>query len=231
MGTRRTQRQEWQRRFIQERAMQVFADHGYHGATMEQVAEAAEVSKGTLYNYFDSKEDLFGSLVERGIDELFAMVDEVVAGGGSLAEITQRLVLHFLEYFESRLGMRLMFLAEGDQTATTHQEIRTLMRSRHRAFIERVADLIRLGQERGVLRPGDPVRAAVVIINILFAEVQLDAMRAQDTPPSEGAEEITAYILGALGVVPETTQPPAGEATPFPQGKTTQLPAGEGIHS
>jgi AcrR family transcriptional regulator len=211
MGTRSTARQEWQRRYIQERAMLVFADHGYHGATMEQVAEAAEVSKGTLYNYFDSKQDLFGSLVERGIDELFAQVDQVMAGGGSIVEMTHRLVLHFLEYFESRLGMRLMFLAEGEQPAATHEEIRDLMRSRHRALIERVAGLVRLGQERGVLRPGDPVRAATVVINILFAEVQYDALRGQDTPPSEGADEITTYILGALGIQPETLPPPAGE--------------------
>jgi AcrR family transcriptional regulator len=213
MGTLSTARQEWQRRYIQERAMQIFADHGYHGATMEQVAEAAEVSKGTLYNYFASKHDLFGSLVERGIDELFALVDQVVDAGGSIQDITHRLVLHFLEYFESRMGMRLMFLADGDQVAATDREIRTLMKSRHRAFIERVAGLIRLGQERGVLRPGDPGRAATVVISILFAEIQLDAMRGQDTPPSEGADEITAYILGALGVPPETTQPHAGEGT------------------
>ncbi len=213
MGTRRKERLAWQRRFIQERAMQVFADHGYHDATMELVAEAAEVSKGTLYNYFTSKHDLFGSLVERGIDELFALVDQVVDAGGSIQEMTHRLILHFLEYFESRLGMRLMFLSDGDQSTSTHREIRTLMQSRHRAFIERVAGLIRLGQERGVLRPGDPVRAAAVVISILFAEIQLDAMRGQDTPPSEGADEITVYILGALGVQPETTPSPAGEGT------------------
>jgi AcrR family transcriptional regulator len=213
MGTRRKERLEWQRQFIQERAMQVFADHGYHGATMELVAEAAEVSKGTLYNYFTSKHDLFSSLVERGIDELFSMVDQVVDAGGSIQEITQRLVLHFLEYFESRLGMRLMFLSDGDQVPSTRREIRTLMQSRHRAFIERVAGLIRLGQERGIVRPGDPVRAAAVVISILFAEIQLDAMRGQDTPPSEGADEITAYILGALGFPLESPQPTTGEGT------------------
>ena len=214
MSRRRTERQEWQRRFIQERALGVFAASGYHGSTMEMVAEAAEVSKGTLYNYFESKEELFASLIERGVDGLFNMVDEVVAAGGSIEEMTRRLVLHFFEYFESGLGMHRILLSEGDRTGLVHQrELRTLMRSRQKAFIERVAELIRGGQELGVIRQGDPVRAAAVVINILFSEIMLDAMRDHDAPPSEGADEITAYVLGALGVPADALHVPSGEGS------------------
>ena len=214
MSRRRTERQEWQRRFIQERALRVFAASGYHGSTMDMVAEAAEVSKGTLYNYFESKEELFASLIERGVDGLFNMVDEVVAAGGSIQEMTRRLVLHFFEYFESGLGMHRILLAEGNRTGLVHQrELRSLMRSRQQAFIERVADLIHQGQELGVVRPGDPTRAAAVVINILFSEIMLDAMRGHDLPPSEGADEITAYILGALGVPTDARHVPSGEGS------------------
>lgn len=215
MSTRRAERQEWQRRYIQERAMNVFAASGYHGTTMEQVAEAAEVSKGTLYNYFSSKEDLFASLIEQGIDGLFRMVDEVVAAGGSIQEMTQRLVLHFFEFFESGLGMHRILLSETDRFGTSHQKtLRELMKSRRQAFIERVANLIQIGQQRGVVRPGDPVRAASVVINILFSEIMLDAMRGQDAHYSEGAEEITVYILGALGVPTDAQHTPSGEGEP-----------------
>jgi AcrR family transcriptional regulator len=213
MSTRRTIRQEWQRRYIQERAMPVFAEHGYFGTTMEQVAEAAEVSKGTLYNYFAGKNDLFGSLVERGIDELFAMLDQVMDAGGSIQEVTHRLVQHFLEYFASGLGMRMMILSEREQITATHREIGPLIQARYRALIERVAGLIRLGQEQGILRPGDPVRAATVVISILSAEIHFEAMSGMNDHSTEGAEEIAACILGALGVQPGTPTSPAGEGT------------------
>jgi AcrR family transcriptional regulator len=215
MSTRRAERQEWQRRYIQERAMSVFAASGYHGTTMEQVAEAAEVSKGTLYNYFRSKEELFASLIEQGVEGLFQMVDEVVAGGGSVQEITRRLVLHFFEFFESGLGMHRILLAETDRFGTAHQKtLRELMKSRRQAFVERVAGLIQMGQERGVIRPGDPVRAASVVINILFSEIMLDAMRGHEAHYSEGADEITDYILGALGVQADAQHTPTVEGDP-----------------
>ncbi|MGI8550199.1 MAG: TetR/AcrR family transcriptional regulator [Dehalococcoidia bacterium] len=52
------------RRYILDAALQTFLRDGYHGATMERVAEDADVSKQTLYNYFADKEELFIALVE-----------------------------------------------------------------------------------------------------------------------------------------------------------------------
>ncbi len=63
------------RRRIIEGAAEIFARDGYEGASMSQIAAAANVSKGTLYNYFPSKQALFGAFVrqrcERLVDAVF----------------------------------------------------------------------------------------------------------------------------------------------------------------
>ncbi|MFT8469215.1 MAG: helix-turn-helix domain-containing protein, partial [Acetobacter syzygii] len=60
MGESETKRQQ-----ILTGASSVFAEHGYEGASMSAIARQASVSKGTLYNYFANKADLFAAFVEQ----------------------------------------------------------------------------------------------------------------------------------------------------------------------
>ena len=62
-STRRDRRIVARRTQILEAAEVVFAAKGYHGATTREIAQAADVSEGTLYNYFASKRDLFVGLM------------------------------------------------------------------------------------------------------------------------------------------------------------------------
>ena len=61
---RKAQERQARRRRIQEAARTVFAERGYSGASIEQIARAAQLSVGAIYLYFRSKEDLYVSLVE-----------------------------------------------------------------------------------------------------------------------------------------------------------------------
>ncbi|MCZ7683200.1 MAG: TetR/AcrR family transcriptional regulator [Sandaracinaceae bacterium] len=63
-------------------AERVFGDKGAAVATMDEVADAAAVSKGTLYLYFKSKDDLFVALTHRPLETVLARFEELVAQGG-----------------------------------------------------------------------------------------------------------------------------------------------------
>ena len=53
---------------ILEAAAQLFAEKGFHRTTTKDIAQAADVSEGTLYNYFDNKEDLLFGIMEKLVD-------------------------------------------------------------------------------------------------------------------------------------------------------------------
>ena len=58
-------------------AAQVFAEKGFHKATTKEIAKAAEVSEGTIYNYFSNKRELLFALIELiGVQSLRAVVQE-----------------------------------------------------------------------------------------------------------------------------------------------------------
>jgi AcrR family transcriptional regulator len=63
------------RRNIMEVALEVFAEHGYEASSISMIATRAGVSKGLMYNYFKSKEDLLLSLMENGLNEMVSMID------------------------------------------------------------------------------------------------------------------------------------------------------------
>lgn len=67
---------EERRTQILEAAAQVFSDHGYHGATIRQIAERAGLAEGTIYLYFSSKRDLLLTAWEHvAISSLFPLLD------------------------------------------------------------------------------------------------------------------------------------------------------------
>ena len=76
----RREREKAQRRDdILRAARDVFFQHGFHTATVDDVAVAAEVSKGTVYLYFDTKETILAHLLLEGLDMLVADLEAAYA--------------------------------------------------------------------------------------------------------------------------------------------------------
>jgi AcrR family transcriptional regulator len=61
-------RQE-KRKLILETALKIFATYGYHGASINMIAQHAGIAKGSLYNYFESKEELLKAIVSDGFND------------------------------------------------------------------------------------------------------------------------------------------------------------------
>src|SRR5689334_22547837 len=67
-------------------ARSVFANRGFHGASVEEIASEAGFSTGALYSNFDGKEDLFLVLMEREIEEHAREIEEAVRSSTTVAE-------------------------------------------------------------------------------------------------------------------------------------------------
>jgi AcrR family transcriptional regulator len=78
-------------------AVDVFAERGFHGTSMDEVAEAAGVTKPVLYQHFDSKRELYLELLE---DVGGQLVSSVTAAVGGAAGPRQRVEAGFVAYFE-----------------------------------------------------------------------------------------------------------------------------------
>jgi AcrR family transcriptional regulator len=100
---RRAREKELRRRSILDAARAVFFEDGFHLATVDDVAARAEVSKGTVYLYFESKETILAHLLLEGLDELVAVLDEAYAAERDIApgERLRRLAMGYLNFFQA----------------------------------------------------------------------------------------------------------------------------------
>lgn len=75
---------------ILKAARELFAAKGFRETTLDEIAQKAEFGKGTLYNYFASKEDIFHALIDQLIGDSIAMAHQCASSGGDVrAKLTQ----------------------------------------------------------------------------------------------------------------------------------------------
>jgi AcrR family transcriptional regulator len=114
------------RELIELAAMEVFSEHGYRGASVDEIARRAGVSPPVLYDHFDSKLALHRALLERTRDELLAMWRESLAGDEPLAVRVPRSIDAWSRYVEAHPYAARMFFFDttGDADArAVHREV------------------------------------------------------------------------------------------------------------
>ncbi|MDD5409175.1 MAG: TetR/AcrR family transcriptional regulator, partial [Candidatus Omnitrophica bacterium] len=94
-------------------ATRVFAEKGYHNATMSDIARQAEYAVGTIYLYFKDKQALYLALTDEKIEELIRRVKERIAKAhGALAKIKAFIEEEFA-YFEENEDFFRIYFSEG----------------------------------------------------------------------------------------------------------------------
>jgi AcrR family transcriptional regulator len=173
-----------------EVAGRVFAAHGFHEASMDEIAEAAGVSKPMLYSYFGSKEGLYFAYVNGAYRELIGAIDEAAATAGpDLEEQIRRGSLAYYTYVgENRDSFRVLFREIGDPGGEVAGQ-------RHR-LVRRVAATINAMVVASEARSWRPVDAEVL------AEGWIGAARSMADwwldHPELSAEEMTDRLLDLM---------------------------------
>ena len=195
----------WQRRKgarapeILEAALACFAQKGFAGTRMDDIARKAGITKGTIYLYFDSKESVFKALARASIGEQLAAVRTMVDNfPGSSAELL-RLVLTTMGSFvrtSDRVILPKMLLAE----AGNFPELAKFWREE---IIERgitlFGSIIRRGVARGEFRPIAPEHAArLCVAPILLIAIWRTTFAQFDTQPYDYEGLIQAHLQTLL---------------------------------
>jgi AcrR family transcriptional regulator len=145
---------EQKRRELIDAALRVFVERGFAATKVADIASAAGVGKGTLYEYFSAKEELFFAVVEGVHARTVARVDEVLARTGSprlqlvhLLDLAGTLVTEHLAVH----AVTLDFWAASRGSAFEGQFLEAT-RASYEHYRELVADVLRRGHEAGEFR-------------------------------------------------------------------------------
>lgn len=125
---------------IRAGAMEVFAEHGYEGASMAEIATAAEVTAAVIYDHFPSKAALHIGLLEQQTSELIAAVGSALAAAGDAPEERMRVGTDaFFAFVEQHpFAWRLIFRdpPSDPEVAAAHRRINDQATAAIAGFIE-----------------------------------------------------------------------------------------------
>ena len=115
MSSRPTRLPRDQRRIqLLDAASDVFASKGYHAAAMDDIADAAGVSKPVLYQHFPSKLDLYLALLDQSCDRLVEVLEDALSSTADNSDRVVATVAAFYEFVSSSGDFRFVF--ESDLT-------------------------------------------------------------------------------------------------------------------
>jgi AcrR family transcriptional regulator len=161
----RVEQTERNRSRVLDAARRVFMERGYHGATLEQIAEEAGFSKGVVYSQFESKADLFLALLEKRIEERAAENAELVAnlaGEDAIAAMTE----HFVRVGRSAPEWGLL-VAEFRVHAARNPELNRRYAAAHERTIGWLSSLLEeLYQRAGQELPFPPRHMAELVMAV-----------------------------------------------------------------
>ncbi|WP_420628120.1 TetR/AcrR family transcriptional regulator [Candidatus Leptofilum sp.] len=193
LPTRRERRIAARKAQLLDAAAHVFSHKGYEKATAKEIAEVADVSEGTLFNYFATKRELLIGVAKAYADEVAADI-ESVQGETFEDMLAQLMANRFRRGRERRLFM--LFLYESRLNADVHQYY--VQEALHRiiaATEQRLTALI----ESGVMRPVDPAIAARMMSATIMgfaALFELGVPIDSDSPEKLGTAVTDIYLNG-----------------------------------
>lgn len=159
MGTpARDMRREDRRDAILNVAYECFVADGYGSTSMSTIAARLGGSKGTLYNYFKSKEELFEAFVRQACAELSHDLDSMPPEGDLRGRLVQ-MARHFIDHLlaPDALAVYRVVVGEGERFP---ELARLFYEVGPRSGIARAAEFLQDLMERGELRQADPLQAA-----------------------------------------------------------------------
>jgi AcrR family transcriptional regulator len=163
---RKEREKEHRKEEIIDAAQKVFFEKGLLAATMDDIAEAAELSKGTLYLYYKSKEDLYLAVMMRGTEKLTEMFHAVVASSDPTLQKIVNFGAAYSAFFRSYPNFFRMF--HFFQLPHFHKQVSDDMREAcsvgHRKIWELVIGLFQKAIDEQLIRPElSPIELAIIL--------------------------------------------------------------------
>ena len=177
---RRRKEQLARRNTIIKAAREVFFAKGFMDATVDEIADRCGLAKGTIYLYFQSKEEVYVSIMAEGMGRLLKELQEIKsidARNGGFIELALQTYYRF--YRNNRKYFRIMFQSiHPDMRSRVPDELLKSCVDTAVECLGVVRDLVQKGIEKGIYRKVNPWAVA----NILWATVNGIIMGYEQDP-------------------------------------------------
>lgn len=192
--SRRERRRAETRERIFRAALQLFAERGYLETTVEDITEAADVGKGTFFNYFPTKEHVVAHYGEERLHELERSLERARSGKESVLAVLKDLATDLAGQSSESPGLIRSVFAANLSCAPVRAELqKRIQRGR-----ELLGEIFALGQERGEIRRDLSALELGRMMRLIFMGVTIAWAVYPDSPLRETAERVWEILCPSL---------------------------------
>jgi len=178
------------------KAAGVFEKRGAADTTVEDILQAAEVSRRTFYRFFQSKEDVLDALHEIGCNMLIGAARQLAASSGPPQERLKRAVEGYLDYHVT-VGSNVMYVVQGESMRAGSK-----LAPRRRAFLDTMASLLGEGMEEAAGVRVDPLLLRSLLVTMEGVSMMLRAESEDGAVDFERAKRVMMRIVFAAIAAP-----------------------------
>ena len=178
-------------------AVEVFAANGYFNSKVSEIAKAAGVADGTIYLYFDSKDDILITIFRELTRQYLVDLESHLAGSTDPREQIRKAIEFHLHALGSDRSLAVVFQVELRQslkfmTLFSQQEVSD--------YLNILRRIVEDGQRRGVFRTSlHPQFVAKSVFGILDEMVTSWILSEKDHRPTDHAAEVAEFVLRGIG--------------------------------
>ena len=182
-------------------ARAVFALHGYGPATVDEIADAAGVAKGTVYLYFPSKRDLFLATLREGVEALHAEANREIERAASATAKIRAFIETRLSYCDRNRDFFRIYYPEFSALAVRSAGERPEFQDLYDAQAELLRNIIELGIGRGEIRRCDSRRTARLIYDLTRSAIAQHVLEGLEdgNDVKESTDMICNFICRGIG--------------------------------
>jgi TetR/AcrR family transcriptional regulator, cholesterol catabolism regulator len=186
------------RRHILAAALELFREKGYDTATVEEIAERADVAKGTFFNHFPRKDSLLEALAEDVVVELFEDLGPVEGWEGTARDQVLRLYLRIGELVARDPELSKVMIIENLRNFWLRTEADCL----EKEFQELLHHVLLRGQAAGELAPEADVAMGARLVEAAYVTTMVEWLR-DAAPEAQYREQLIAkfdIVFRGLGM-------------------------------
>jgi TetR/AcrR family fatty acid metabolism transcriptional regulator len=172
--------EEFRKESICDAAMRVVARKGMKSVTVQDIADEAGVAKGTVYIYFQSRDEILARTMEGATEKLVEKLSEACRGCRGFGEIMEQRIRTQLLHFEENRDFFRLYLAMAEPFG----ERRLKQHPTYLTYLKQLETIIRDAIARGEVRDADIGRLAISVAAVV-REIILNRIVDRDPPPIE----------------------------------------------
>ena len=189
-------KREKKREKILDAAAELFSNKNYHEVMMDDVANLISVAKGTVYNYFVSKEELYFTIMKTRMESLIALLKQKIENEKNSIDTLRALVIHLYMFM---MRHRKFFLIYQRDSLNKKNSFCEDLLSLEKQMKEMIKQIVSGGEEKGVFRKVNEEFAISLILGSVYGAVQrgIDNNFPEEIIIKE-KEELFDFVLHAL---------------------------------